>query len=656
MIYAAISLVPVLLLGVALAASYRSEARQRGLANGRAMAALLAQTAVEPLLLGHPLSEGLTPTEKLGIGRMTERVISDQSVARLRVRDLQGLVVFSDDGSGVSDEPDHHALEAAAGEAVTEITHLNNDSNDSGPAGDEVVEAYVPLMAGSPPQAVGVLEIYLPYNSISQDLTAGLHDLYRHLEIGLAVLWLVLFGVCASVTSGLRKQVALSTFLAEYDPLTSLPNRRVFQLRAEAAVAEAARDHTSVAIAIIDLDRFKEINNTLGHESGDRVLVELAQRLSSTISDRDTVARLGGDEFGLILHGVADSAALSDRMSGVIDHDVEVDGLRLTIEASVGFVVAPQDGSGVEELLQRADVAMYIAKTRQIDFVRYDARDDHYDAANLGLIAELRRGIDTGQLVLHYQPKTCVINGHVDAVEALVRWQHPVHGILPPDRFIPLAEHTDLMDNLTTWVLTEALTEIRDLGPIAADLSVAVNVSARNLARSDFAEQVVHTLDRLDMPASRLVVEITETALLTDPIRAASVLAKLAAAGVKVSLDDFGCGQTSLGYLSALPVHELKIDKSFVTDMMTDASHDAIVRSIIDLGHNLGLRVVAEGVETSGVLLRLRAAGCDVAQGFLLAAPMPISQLASWLIAVPVDEAVPAWSEATSETPELTGV
>jgi diguanylate cyclase (GGDEF)-like protein len=411
-----------------------------------------------------------------------------------------------------------------------------------------------------------------------------------------------------------------------------------------------------VAIAIIDLDRFKEINNTLGHESGDRVLVELAQRLSSTISDRDTVARLGGDEFGLILHGVADSAALSDRMRGVIDHDVEVDGLRLTIEASVGFVVAPEDGSGVEELLQRADVAMYIAKTRQIDFVRYDARDDHYDAANLGLIAELRRGIDTGQLVLHYQPKTCVIDGHVDAVEALVRWQHPVHGILPPDRFIPLAEHTDLMDNLTTWVLTEALTEIRDLGPIAADLSVAVNISARNLARADFAEQVVHTLDRLDMPASRLVVEITETALLTDPIRAASVLAELAAAGVKVSLDDFGCGQTSLGYLSALPVHELKIDKSFVTDMMNDASHDAIVRSIIDLGHNLGLRVVAEGVETSGVLLRLRAAGCDVAQGFLLAAPMPISQLASWLIAVPVDEAVPAWSDATSDTRRLADV
>jgi diguanylate cyclase (GGDEF)-like protein len=654
MTYAAISLAPVLLLGVLLAASYRSEARERGMAEARSEAALVAKTAVEPLLAGHPLSEGLTPTEKRNLDRLVGRVITDQSVLRLRVRDLQGMVVFSDDDSEVSDAPDDEALDAAAGESVTQITHLNSDSDDVGSPGAQVVEAYVPLMAGSPPQAVGVLEMYLPYSPIEQDVTAGLANLYRHLEIGLAILWLALFGVCASVTRGLRKQVALSTFLAEYDPLTTLPNRRLFQIRAETAVAEAVRENTSVAIAVIDLNRFKEINDTLGHQSGDRVLIELARRLKSSVSDRDTIARLGGDEFGLILHGVADSTSLSNRMRGVIDHDVEVDGLRLRIEASIGFVVAPEDGSDVEELLQRAEVAMYIAKSKQIDIVRYDARDDHYDANNLGLVAELRRGIDAGELVLHYQPKACVIDGRVEAVEALVRWQHPVHGLLAPDKFIPLAEQTDLIDKLTTWVLTAALTEIRDLGPVAANLSVAVNVSARNLARADFAEQVAQTLDRIGVPASRLVVEITETALLTDPIRAASVLTELAAAGVTVSLDDFGCGQTSLGYLAALPVHELKIDRSFVTDMMTVPAHDAIVRSIIDLGHNLGLRVVAEGVETGGVLLRLRAAGCDVAQGYLLARPMPIGQLANWLVTVPMQEAVPAWSDAISA--ELIGL
>ena len=656
MFYAAISLAPVLVLGGVLAASYRSDARQRGLAEGRSEAALVAKTAVEPLLAGQPLSDGLTPAEQASLKRLSERSISDKSILRLRLRDLAGSVVFSDDGSGMTDKPDDEALEAAAGEEVTTLTHLNTDVNDVGAGGSTVVEIYRPLIAGYPPRTIGVLELYLPYAPIERDVTAGLNHLYRDLVIGLILLWLVLFAVCISVTRGLRKQVAFITYLAENDPLTGLPNRRVFQRLAEVALAEAAKDDTPLAIAIIDLDRFKEINDTLGHHSGDRVLSELARRLQGSVSDRDIVARLGGDEFGLILHGVADAAALSDRLRGVIDHDVEVDGLRLAIEATVGFVVAPEDGSDAQELLQRADVAMYVAKTKQIDVLRYDVHDDHYDADNLGLIAELRTGIDAGELVLHYQPKTRVVDGHLEAVEALVRWQHPVRGMLPPDRFIPLAEQTDLMDKLTMWVLNAALTEVRDLGPLSADLSVAVNVSARDLARADFAKHVVATLDRLGVPARRLVVEITETALLTDPIRAAGVLAELAVAGVKVSLDDFGCGQTSLGYLSALTVHELKIDKSFVTDMINVKAHDAIVRSIIDLGHNLGLRVVGEGVETNDVLLRLRSAGCDVAQGYLLARPMPIVALKAWLAAVPLEGVVAAWTDAITDISELTGV
>ncbi len=657
MIYAAISLAPVLILGAVLASSYRSNARQRGLAEGRSQAALVAQTAVEPLLSGHPLSEGLTATEFSDLERLS--AVSEQSVVRLRLRDLQGRVVYSDDGSGMNAKPDDEALEALealAGEAITKLTHLNADSNDTGASGIAVVEVYRVLMAGSPARVVGVLELYLPYSPIEHDVTAGLSDLYRDLVIGLALLWLVLFGVSVSVTRGLRRQVALTTFLAEHDSLTGLPNRRLFHRRAEVALAEAAQNDAPVAIAIIDLNRFREINDTLGHQSGDRVLIELARRLKCSVSDRDIVARLGGDEFGLILHGVADAAALSRRLTGVLDHDVEVNGLSLAIEASIGFVVATEDGTDAQELLQRADVAMYVAKVRQIGVLRYDAGDDHYDADNLHLIAELRRGIDAGELVLHYQPKTRVIDGHIEAVEALVRWRHPVLGMLSPDRFIPLAENTDLMDKLTTWVLTAALTEVRDLGPLGTDLSVAVNISARDLTRARFAEHVVETLDRLGMPARRLVLELTETALLTDPIRAASVLAELAAAGVTISLDDFGCGQTSLGYLSALPLHELKIDRSFVGDMTNDKAHDAIVRSIIDLGHNLGLRVVGEGVETNSVLLRLRTVGCDVAQGYLLARPMPIDQLTAWLGAVPVEGAVAAWSEATSDISELSCV
>ena len=275
---------------------------------------------------------------------------------------------------------------------------------------------------------------------------------------------------------------------------------------------------------------------------------------------------------------------------------------------------------------------MYVAKAQHAGVVRYDAHDDHYDATNLGLVAELRHAIKEGQLLLHYQPKARLSDSRVEAVEALVRWQHPTHGLLYPDRFLPLAEQTDLIDKLTDWVVETAVTEIRDLGAVGAELAVAVNVSARNLAQPDFARRVVSTLERLGMAPERLIIEITETALLTDPRRAALVLAELASAGVKVSLDDFGQGQTSLGYLSALPVHELKIDKTFVSDMIVNPAHAAIVRSIVELGHNLSLRVVAEGVETGDVLTTLRDSGCDVAQGYLLARPMPGDKLNRWLL------------------------
>ncbi len=629
--YAAITALPVMLLGFVLAANYRSDATQRGIAEGRSEALLVAESAVDPILDGRPLNQGLTPAQTAALNHLVERAVGEHHVLRMRLRDAQGHVVYSDDGSGFKEKPEDQAIDAAHGVIFADLTRLNSDSNDTGPVGPRAVEVYLPLTAGSPEHIVGVLEVYLPYAPIALDVNAGLHTLYRDLLVGLGALYVALFVISVSVSRRLRQQVKENKFLAEHDPLTELPNRSLFHQRAEEAVVHAVRSDTRAAIAIVDLDRFKEVNDTLGHDSGDQLLTLLAQRLADHTRPQDAVARLGGDEFGVILSEVGDAEDVLRRLRDIIEHEVEVSGLPLSVESSIGYVLSPDDGIDVDDLLQHADVAMYVAKAQHSGVVRYDAEHDHYDAANLGLIADLRRAIDADELVMHYQPKATLQDGHVGAVEALVRWQHPTLGLLYPDRFIPMCEQTDLIDRLTTWVMRTALTDIRDLG----DVAVSVNVSARTLGRARFAGQVIDVLAEVGVPPERLIIEITETALLTDPPRAAAVLAQLDAIGVRVSLDDFGIGQTSLGYLSSLPVHELKIDKSFVMDMLANPAHAAIVRSIVDLGHNLSLQVVGEGVETDAVFATLREAGCDLAQGFLLARPMPADQLRIWLANVP---------------------
>ncbi len=601
------------------------------MAEGKSEAVLIAQTAVEPLLDGRPVSAGLSPAEVAGLRRLVSHAVRSRDVLRLRVRDLSGQVAFSDDGSGFKEAPEDEALDAAEGTIVGRLTQLNSDSDDTGPVGPESVEVYLPLNAGNPSHRVGVLEIYLPYAPINADVSAGLHNLYRDLVIGLGALYVAIFVISVSVTRRLRRQVKVNQFLAEHDPLTELPNRTLFHRRVTEALEQAERTGRPTVVAIADLDRFKEINDTLGHKNGDQLLKELARRLASSASAGDAVARLGGDEFAVVLGDVDDPRTALFEIRRLIEREAEVNGLTLTVESSIGFAVAPDDGSAADELLQHAEIAMYVAKSEHLGVTRYDKSHDHYDASNLELITQLRRALQDDELVLHYQPKATLPDGKIDAVEALVRWHHPTRGLLAPDRFIPLAEQTDLIDELTAWVLRHALEDLRGFGPDAREVSVAVNVSARNLVRSEFASQVMQILEDANVSPQRLIVEITETALLTDPPRAAKVLRELDAAQVRVSLDDFGIGHTSLSYLSALPVRELKIDKSFVSDMLTNAAHAAIVNSIVDLGHNLSLRVVAEGVETPEVLSALTASGCDLAQGFLLARPMPAAQLRDWL-------------------------
>ncbi len=641
-VHAAISLIPVFVLGAALAVNFKAQERHRALTDAEDQVTLLAHTTIDPLI---------NDQATLNAGAVTNAnplrgALNDGSVLRLRLwsSDLHDVLNQAPQGAAPlqTDDDVKFAQDAANGATTSRVTTLPTGTE---PPTEEAVVVYrgvwVRVPKGPTPKLVAVIEVAIPYGPVKTQAATALKNQYRELAVGLGALYLTLLVIALSMSRGLRKEVAFNAFLAEHDHLTDLPNRTLFHRRAGAALRRASRDEP-VAIAIIDLDRFKDVNDTLGHHNGDRLLTELARRLDVNTRPEDTVARLGGDEFGVVLTSVTDPEEALVRLRMVIDREVEVSGLPLSVESSIGYVVAPADGTDIDDVLQRADVAMYVAKANHAGVVRYDPEQDDYDAAKLALVAELRHAIDGGQLVLHYQPKTSIADGGVEAMEALVRWQHPTRGLLYPDSFVPIAEQTDLVDRLTDWALDTALEDVQQLAKINEGLAVAVNVSARSLGKLDFARRVTAALEKAGVPSTRLIVEITETALITDPERAARSLSNLHLAGVRVSIDDFGQGQTSLGYLSKLPVHELKIDKSFVSDMLVNHGHAAIVRSIVDLGHNLRMRVVGEGVETDEVLSGLRVAGCDVAQGFLIARPMPYGKLVGWL------------AERTPENPKRT--
>jgi diguanylate cyclase (GGDEF)-like protein/PAS domain S-box-containing protein len=435
--------------------------------------------------------------------------------------------------------------------------------------------------------------------------------------------------------AALRRQAELNRHQARHDSLTGLPNRVLFQDRAGQVILAAQREGRGVAVMVMDLDRFKEINDTLGHASGDRLLVEAARRLQATLRDADTIARLGGDEFAILLHdGSPDAVAgAAARIQTAFTDPFWLDGLPLQIEASVGAAIYPEHASDVAGLIQRADIAMYVAKRGNSGWEMYDHSQDGHQPQRLSLISELRRAIDERELVLHYQPKLDLRSGQVASVEALLRWHHPTRGLVGPNEFIDVAQETSLIKPLTLYVIDDALRQCRAWLEDGLTLAVAVNVSTRNLIDLDFPEQVGALLAKWGIGPELLELEITESAIVADMFRMRGVLERLGAMGLRLSVDDFGTGYTSLGYLRRLPISELKIDRSFVSHMATSEEDAVIVRSTIDLGRNLGLGVVAEGVEDAEVLEALRELGCDVAQGYLLSRPIPAVELTAWLSA-----------------------
>jgi diguanylate cyclase (GGDEF)-like protein len=427
----------------------------------------------------------------------------------------------------------------------------------------------------------------------------------------------------------LRHQVSENAHQALHDSLTDLPNRLMFDRAATAALATTP----TCAVLLLDLDRFKEINDTLGHAAGDAVLQEIGSRLSATVGDSACVARLGGDEFAVVLVdcGLDGATRLAERIRAALLAPLDIVGVTLTLDASIGIALSPEHGTDIATLLRRADVAMYGAKEAHGGVVVYALDRDHHSAARLALVADLRAAIANGDLVLAYQPKTQTLGREVHGVEALVRWQHPVRGVIPPDAFIGIAEQTGLNGPLTEWVLRTALGDCRRWLDLGLDLSVAVNISPRTLHDPAFTALLSDLLVEMRVPASRLTLEITEGALMADPERAIDVLWELRRAGVRLSVDDLGVGHSSLSYLKRLPVHEIKIDRSFVTGMVDDADDEAIVTAVIAMVHRLRMTVVAEGVEDERTLIRLAELGADVAQGYWMSRPIPAADIAPWI-------------------------
>jgi diguanylate cyclase (GGDEF)-like protein/PAS domain S-box-containing protein len=429
----------------------------------------------------------------------------------------------------------------------------------------------------------------------------------------------------------LKEQMRATQHQALHDALTGLANRTLFQDRAGQALRLAKRDGSGFAVMLLDLDRFKEVNDTLGHASGDRLLCEIAGRLHRALRESDTVARLGGDEFGIVAPQLSDGVSardLADKLREAIAEPVLVGGLTIEVEASVGIAIYPDHGEDVETLIRHADVSMYVSKDTHTPIV-YAADYDHHSRARLALIGELRRAIANQELVVHYQPQATAGTGEVHMVEALVRWQHPEHGLLGPDQFIPLAEQTGLIRKLTLYVLDTALAQCRAWNSEGRRLGVAVNITGRELVDLRFPDEVRKLLSKWAVQPGQLELEVTESTIMSDPPSARAVITRLSELGVSLAIDDFGSGQSSLGYLTQLPISVLKIDKSFVLKMAENPNDAAIVRAAIDLGHNLSLEVIAEGVETEDLRRRLEALGCDTLQGYCVGRPQPASELGS---------------------------
>jgi diguanylate cyclase (GGDEF)-like protein len=555
----------------------------------------------------------------------------DADVALLKDRhEIVGLEIWATTGQLLYADSGHPAEEVVLPDdelrrALSQGAFVQN--NEDGERGVPLLEVFQPADPDGDDVLDGVIEVLLPLSTVDE---AAASSATRVRIGGAAAVALLGWALLA-----MRHRLRIRHHQAEHDPLTGLGNRTLLARRGEALIRPngvllSAAEVTG-ALLLVDLDGFKRVNDALGHAVGDDVLVAVAGRLRGVVRDDEEVVRLGGDEFAVLLVPLKEVDAadrLAERMIAALLEPISVGPVCVQIGASIGIAVRETD-LDLGELLRRADVAMYQAKRHGAGYVRYSVETDDNDADQLTLLGGVPRAIASNELLLNYQPK---INpeGNLTGVEALVRWQHPTRGLLAPDDFVPLVEETALMKPLTVWVLQQATAQVAEWRDSGLDVPLAVNVSPRTLLDPEFVSLVDTALATSGLPGTSLTIEITETAILEDPDKARAVIQQLRARDIGVSIDDFGSGFTSLAHLKQLPISEIKIDQAFIAGLVGNGIDHSIVAYTIRLAHDLGIPVVAEGVETTAALDELRALGCDEFQGFLIARPLDADDFDHW--------------------------
>jgi diguanylate cyclase (GGDEF)-like protein len=561
-----------------------------------------------------------TPTRLRELDRLFRaRVLDDETLAASVVT-ADGRIAYAT-GHGLIGERLQATDELSAALAGT----VESEKLDVQLRGERtrVLRTYAPFrLSDGSRGAVLVDKDYAPIATAARNAAIAVAAV---LELVLVALWLCLIPVMRTVTKRIHRQLDTIAHMALHDDLTGLPNRTQLVARLDELIDEEQRAEP-FSVLFIDLDRFKEVNDTLGHDRGNELLIEVARRIDSMLGDGELVARLGGDEFAVVSERAlteGEARRLADRLRAVITETFDVAGIAIEPHASIGIAFAPVSGATRHELLRRADIAMYAAKRSGLPQVFEPYLDDH-SPARLALTGELRVALEQRQLVVHFQPQFDLRRREVLSAEALVRWQHPTRGLLAPADFLAGIEHAGLTRRLTRYVLDESLRQLRTWHDVGFDLRLAVNVSAHDLADARFPDEIARLLVEHGIPASALELEITEDVLMLDSVRTGKRLERIVEQGVRIAIDDFGVGYSSLNQLKNLPAQVLKIDQSFVAGMSSDRRDAAIVRSTIALAHDLGLDVIAEGVETSDHVAVLHAAGCDIGQGFHLGRPLPL--------------------------------